>query len=320
LLRRLFDRALDNWYLIILRQKLVLWFTAGYNQISVVVPLLVALPNYFSKVFKLGGLVQTLRAFSNVQEALSFFVNSYTTIAEWRAVNQRLTTFVNHMYEVEESATLHNHFEVRSTDEPNIVLKNVEILTPRGKQLLTHVNEEFKHGQHYLIKGVSGIGKSTLVRAIAGIWPFGSGIIHLPTHQKIMYLPQKPYMPLGTLEDALLFPDDLELHMKEKLIEFLTLFQLPELTGSLGKVSLWAQQLSPGEQQRIAFIRVLIHKPDWIFLDESTSSLDLGSEKLVYDILKTELPHCSIVSVGHRPSLDAYHDKIIDIGQYNSND
>ena len=316
-LSKLFERVLDNWYLIIMRQKLVLWFTAGYNQLSVILPLLVALPNYFSKVFKLGGLIQTLRAFGSVQDALSFFVNSYTQIAEWRAVIQRLVTFINHIYEVEQNAETENHFVFKYSDQPKIQIKNFNILTPRGEKLLENINEEFIHGQNYLIKGISGIGKSTFVRAIAGIWPFGSGEVVLPKDQRIMFLPQKPYMPIGTLEQALLFPDRIHSQPKERLIALLNTYGLSELAARLDDVSMWSQQLSPGEQERIAFIRVLIHRPDWVFLDESTSSLDLESERQVYQLLETQLPACSIISVGHRPSLDSYHDKIIDMEKYN---
>jgi putative ATP-binding cassette transporter len=316
LLDRLFDRVLSNWYAIILRQKLVLWFTAGYNQISVILPLMVALPNYFSKVFKLGGLMQTLRAFANVQEALSFFVNSYTQIAEWRAIIRRLTTFVNHMHEVEENAVQKNHFIFHESLQNDIQTKEVNILTPRGEKLLENVNENFVAGQHYLIKGLSGIGKSTFVRMIAGIWPFGSGDIVLPSRQKIMYLPQKAYMPIGTLEDALLFPDKKGSHSRKEVEELLTICGLPELISRLDEVGMWSQQLSPGEQQRIAFVRVLLNWPNWVFMDESTSALDLESEQFLYQLIKTRLPHCSIVSVSHHPSLDAYHDHVVDMKKY----
>lgn len=317
LLSKLFSRVLDNWYAIILRQKLVLWFTAGYNQVSVILPLMVALPNYFSKVFKLGGLIQTLRAFANVQEALSFFVNSYTQIAEWRAVLRRLITFLNHMNEVEENAVKKNQFMFHENQQPKILVKDVNILTPRGEKLLANVNEEFLAGQHYLIKGISGVGKSTFIRMLAGIWPFGSGIIEVPQGQKMMYLPQKAYMPIGTLEEALLFPDGKDNpHSREELKELLNSCGLSNLVNRLDEVGMWSQQFSPGEQQRVAFVRILLNKPDWVFLDESTSALDLECERSLYELVKRRLPHCSIVSVSHHPSLDAYHDHVIDMRHY----
>lgn len=316
ILDRLVERFLQNWYMIILRQKLLLWFTAGYNQIAILVPLAAALPNYFGKIFKLGGLQQTLRAFGEVQDALSFFVNSFTIIAEFRAVNQRLITFLNHIYEVEKNVKLEGHFEFHFNNENKIITKNVSIFTPRGTRLLENINETFIHGQNYLIKGASGIGKSTFIRAIAKIWPYGSGEISLPHEQKIMYIPQKSYMPLGTLRDALLFPDHIHAISDERLIDLLNQCGLPEVTKRLHEVALWSQQFSPGEQQRIAFVRVLIQEPHWVFLDESTSALDIDNEKKLYELLKNRLPSCSIISVGHRPSLANFHDHEINIIKY----
>lgn len=315
-LQKIFYGALNNWYAIILRQKLLMWFTSGYNQVSVLVPLVVALPNYFNKVFKLGGLIQSLSAFQRIQDALSFLVNSYNAIAEWRAVMQRLLSFLNHVHESEQKAATHNHFSYYQNTENKIIIDNMMINTPKNDYLLKNINEEFTHGNHYLIKGDSGIGKSTLVRAIAGIWPYGSGNIFLPQQKKIMYLPQRSYMPLGTLREALLFPDNISHLPDSELIQLLHHCDLPLLTKELHHVTRWSEHLSPGELQRIAFVRVLIHAPDWIFLDESTSALDLRHEQQLYELLKKQLPHCSIVSVGHRPSLEKYHDKIIELEAY----
>ncbi len=315
ILETLFGGVLNNWYAIILRQKLLLWFTAGYNQISVILPLVVALPNYFNKVFKLGGLIQTLSAFRQIQDALSFIVNSYTIIAEWQAVMRRLLTFLNHMCEVEKSVLEGDHFQYSSTPDNKISIKNTTILTPDKEVLLAGINEEMVHGEHYWIKGHSGIGKSTLVRAMAGVWPFGSGEITLPAHKNIMYIPQRSYMPIGSLREALLFPDHLSVS-DETIIQLLQACDLPQLSTHLDYVTMWSEHLSPGELQRIAFLRVLLHKPDWVFLDESTSALDLVHEKNLYLLLKARLPSCSIVSVGHRPSLESFHDNQIDMSVY----
>jgi putative ATP-binding cassette transporter len=312
----LFYRVLDNWYAIILRQKLLLWFTAGYNQLSVILPLLVVLPNYFNKVFKLGGLMQALRAFTQIQDALSFLINSYTQIAQWRAIVQRLLTFINHIAEVEEAAETRNQFTYHTQKADSITLQDVNIYTPKGEHLLEHINFEFVHGKNYLIKGASGIGKSTLIRTIARIWPYGSGDITLPDDKAIMYIPQKSYMPIGTLREALLFPDNISALSDEDLIRVLEACDLPALTTRLHDVSMWSEQLSPGELQRIAFARVLIHKPDWVFLDEGTSALDLPHEALLFELLKRELPQCSLVSVGHQPSVEAFHEVQVDLTKY----
>lgn len=316
ILRRIFAGVLDNWYAIILRQKLLLWFTAGYNQVAVIVPLAVALPNYFNKVFKLGGLIQALSSFGKIQDALSFLVNSYTTIAEWRAVMRRLLTFLNHMYDLEQDAFKQNHLSFLQNPQDKIITKNLSINTPRGEKLLDNINQELIHGKHYVVKGPSGVGKSTFVRTLAGIWPYGTGEIALPEKKNIMFLPQTSYMPLGTLREALMFPDKILTLPDDALIKLLRDCDLPDLTNQLNVTTRWSERLSPGELQRIAFVRVLIHKPDWAFLDETTSSLDLPHEKQLYQLLKDQLPHCSVVSVGHRPSLDEYHDVEIDLEKY----
>ncbi|MEO9204753.1 MAG: ABC transporter ATP-binding protein/permease [Gammaproteobacteria bacterium] len=316
ILQRIFGGVLENWYAIILRQKLLLWFTAGYNQISVILPLVVALPNYFNKVFKLGGLIQTLSAFARIQDALSFIVNSYTTIAEWQAVMRRLLTFLNHIYEVEQEAVTKNKFIYAQIPQNKITTKDVNIFTPNGEKLLDRITQDFVHGKHYWIKGNSGIGKSTFVRAIAGIWPYGAGDISLPENKNIMYIPQRSYMPLGTLQEALLFPDNILPVTEAELIQLLHDCDLPNLANELHHVTTWSEHLSPGELQRIAFVRVLLHKPDWVFLDESTSALDLTHEQRLYELLKERLPNCSIISVGHRPSLQGFHDHEVDLSLY----
>lgn len=316
ILRGLFDRVLDNWFMLIVRQKILLWFTAGYNQVSVVLPLLVALPNYFDKVFLLGGLIQSLKAFGSVQESLSFLVNSYTRIAEWQAVGQRLTTFLNHMSDVEEKAALQDKLVIKKQDKDAIFSKEVTISTPRDELLLQNINEEFVHGSHYLIKGISGIGKSTFVRTIAGIWPYASGEVMLPKNKLVMYIPQRPYMPIGTLKEAIMFPDHVNPELEKNIVKTLKQCKLEHLIPRLAETAAWSEQLSPGEQQRIGFCRVLLHKPDWVFLDESTSSMDVNNEQYIYNLLKTELPDCSIVSVGHRPTLDMHHTHIIDMAKY----
>jgi putative ATP-binding cassette transporter len=314
----LFDKVLNNWYAIILRQKLLLWFTAGYNQVSVILPLVVVLPNYFGKVFKLGGLMQALRAFTQIQDALSFFVNSYTQIALWRAVVRRLISFLDHMYEVESKAKLENKVVYDMQPANSIIVRNLNIFTPDNENLLENINLELIHGNNYLIKGPSGIGKSTFIRVIAGIWPFASGEVQMPKDKSIMYLPQRAYMPIGTLREAMLFPDRVSDVTDEELIRLLKACDLPDLTTRLADVSMWSEQLSPGELQRIAFARVLLHKPDWVFLDESTSAMDLALEKHLFELLKKRLPNCSIVSVGHQPSVEAYHDHQLDFTKYHT--
>lgn len=318
ILSRLFQRVIDNYWLIILRQKMLLWFTAGYNQISVVLPLLVALPNYFDRVFMLGGLIQSLQAFGKVQDSLSFIINSYTQIAQWQAIAKRLTSFVNHMSEADERAQKQNKLKFSEHDDNSIIAKDVTITTPKGTELLTNVNELFEHGNNYLIKGMSGIGKSTFIRALSGIWPFSSGEVFFPKDKNIMYVPQRPYMPIGTLKEAIMFPAKETDVPDEKFEEIMHLCKIDHLIPRLHDSAAWSEQLSPGETQRVAFARIILQQPDWVFMDESTSMLDVPNEKHLYSLLAEKLKHCSIISVGHRPTLDEYHDHVLDMVKYNS--
>jgi putative ATP-binding cassette transporter len=316
ILRRLFGSVLENTYMIILRQTKLLSFTAGFGQLSVALPLIVVVPIYFKKIILLGGLMQSLRAFGSLQDALSFIVNSYPQIAQWRATGQRLTTFLNHLTEVEEKAEQESHLKVAKQPVNAITTQQLTISTPRDRRLLQNIEETFIHGNNYLIKGASGIGKSTFIRTVAGIWPFASGKIIFPENKNVMYLPQKPYMPMGTLAQAIAFPNDNVAEFADQLKKVLKDSNLGDFISRLQETAPWSEQLSFGEQQRIAFARVLLQKPDWVFLDESTSMLDLANEKHLYALLKSQLPHCSIISVGHRPSLDEFHDQIIDITKY----
>lgn len=315
-LQRLFGRVLDNWYVIILRQKLLLWFTAGYNQTSVILPLIVALPNYFNKVFMLGGLMQSMKAFASVQESLSFLVNSYTQIAEWQAISQRLTSFIDHLEKVKADAKREDQVLFSWQSRPVIKIKHLTILTPRQKVLLAQIEMDFEHGKHYLLTGKSGIGKSTFFRTLAGIWPYAAGEIIFPEHQPMLFLPQKLYMPIGTLAEAILFPDHHHPAMAKKLAKTLQDCHLSHLVSRLGETAAWSEQLSPGELQRIAFARALLHQPKWLFLDESTSMLDTENEDCLYQLVKHRLPRCSMVSIGHRASIRAHHDHVIDMIKY----
>ena len=319
ILDRLLGRVLDNWYFIILRQKLLVWFQSAYDQTAVILPLLVALPNYFDKIFLLGGLMQSIKAFNSAQASLSYLVTSYASIAEWQAIGQRLTTFVNHMHEAERIAEKENQLVFTTHSAPTIITKNVIIKTPHSDILLSNINEEFVHGQNYLVKGRSGIGKSTFVRSLAGIWPYAAGEIIFPEKQTVMYLPQKPYMPIGTLTEAILFPDHIKPELEKKLPQILRDCNLENLIPRLRESAAWSEQLSPGEQQRITFARVLLHQPDWVFLDESTSMLDMENEKDLYGMLRRRLPNCSLVSIGHRPRLAEFHDHVIDMSKYQTN-
>lgn len=311
-----FSRVLENWYAIILRQKKLLWFTGGFNQVAVLLPLLIALPNYFRKVFMLGGLMQSLRAFSQVQDSLSYFVGAFTQIAEWRAISQRLVTFLNHMSDAEMNAEKSNRIQFRTHAENAIEVKGLNIATATHDPLLNAINKRFVQGKSYVIKGESGIGKSTFLRTLAGVWPYAAGDVIMPENKNIMFLPQKPYMPMGTLAEAVLFPDKTDPAMESQLESVMRDCHLEQFIPRLRETAHWSEILSPGEQQRIAFARVLLHKPDWVFLDESTSMLDVANESHLYRLIRERLPNCSIISVGHHASVDEHHDEILNMTQF----
>lgn len=311
-----FIRVLENWYAIILRQKKLLWFTGGFNQTAILLPLLVALPNYFNKVFLLGGLMQSIRAFSQVQDSLSYLINAYTQIAEWRAITQRLTTFLNHLHDAEMNAEKVDSVVFKHHPEDAIVVKDLVVKTTHNDILLGAIDENFVHGNNYVIKGESGIGKSTFIRTIAGIWPYATGEVSFPKNKRVMYLPQTPYMPMGTLAEAILFPDKKDPELEKHLEKVLRDCHLSAFIPRLNESARWSEQLSPGEQQRVAFARVLLHKPHWVFLDESTSMLDLANEAHLYNLLHEQLPHCSIITVAHHSSVDNFHNHVLNIAKY----
>jgi vitamin B12/bleomycin/antimicrobial peptide transport system ATP-binding/permease protein len=304
--RERFSWVVRNWWDIMRRQKRLTWFTAGYGQAAVIFPFLVAAPRYFRGEIPLGALMQTSQAFGQVQDSLSFIVNSYTDLAEWRAVVLRLLGFEHTLARVRAEAAQEGVHREAGT-EPGLALDRVHLRLPGGRPLLDDVNLAIRPGDTTLISGPSGAGKSTLFRAIAGIWPFGRGLIRLPRGARVLFLPQKPYLPIGTLREVTSYPAPLEGIDDSALREALAVVGLGALTGRLDESAHWALALSPGEQQRIAFARALVQKPEWLFLDEATSALDEDTEARLYALLRDRLPGATIVSVGHRSTLRAFH-------------
>lgn len=300
-----FTEVVDNYWLIMKRQKKVNWLTSGYNQLAVIFPVLMAAPRFFAGQMKLGGLMQTSSAFGSVHGALSYLVNSYTTIAEWSAVLNRLSGFTGAIEAGKTAKDREELTRVPSADG-HFAVQSLQVFLPDQSPLLKSLDMNVPAGSSLLITGPSGSGKSTLVRALAGIWPFASGTVSLPEHAKVMFLPQKPYLPLGTLRDAVLYPSFPE-DGDGRLSEILDLCELGHLSGVLDKSDNWAQALSLGEQQRIAFARILLQQPDYVFLDEATASLDEALEAKLYQLVRSRLPHTTVISVGHRSTLLAWH-------------
>ncbi|MBC8015341.1 MAG: ABC transporter ATP-binding protein/permease [Sporomusaceae bacterium] len=316
LLKR-FHMVVTNFRDIMLRQKKLTWFSSGYSQIAVIFPLVVAAPRYFSKEIQLGGLLQTAEAFGRVQDALSFFVDSYSLLAEWQAVINRLTGFGNSMDSAQNIAEQET-IKITYGAESAINVSDLQINLPNGESLLKNLNLTINQGDSLLIMGRSGCGKSTLIRTLAGIWPFGQGAITIPEGQSLLFLPQRPYLPLGTLRESVLYPYGPNFTTDEHIRTVMELCKLSEFVDQLDDVEDWSHVLSLGEQQKIAFVRAVLQQPNWLFLDEATSAIDEGTERELYKLVGIHLKNTAVISVGHRSTLIDYHNRKIIIDDTDS--
>ena len=303
-----FKMLLDNFWKLVNKQKQLVFLNSGYSQIAIIFPFVVVMNRYLTKEVTLGGLMQVASAFGRVQDSLSYFVDMYSSIAQWQAVVMRLTCFGHHMHDVYQQA---ERFHVERFAAADVVeVNNMQINLPDGKPLLENISFTLHPGHNVLIKGVSGSGKSTLLRAISGIWPFVDGKIFLPERDKLMFIPQKSYLPLGTLRAALNYPGNKPIDDTE-LIYLMDLCQIGYLKDKLDLEADWSHVLSVGEQQRLAFVRAHIQQPQWLFLDEATSALDEDTEATMYSLLQERLQQTTVVSVGHRSTLNKYNELVL---------
>jgi len=305
-----FGRVVDNWFLIMSRQKKLTFFTAGFDQASVVIPYLLVAPAYFANAVQLGALMQTASAFGSVQGALSFFVLTYNQLAEWTAVIQRLAGF-NASAANARTMTLAAPRVTAGHDRGSngIAVGGLSLRLPNGEALMSADGITLPQREGVLLTGPSGSGKSTFFRAIAGIWPFGKGSITLPRDARVMLLPQRPYFPIATLSSAITYPAEPGTFTAETVAEVLKAVGLPELVSRLDEEAHWNRMLSIGEQQRLAIARAILQKPDFLFLDEATASLDEPAEAALYKLLRERLKDTAVISIGHRSTLSAFHRK-----------
>jgi len=300
-LRDRFGNVIKNYIEMVNRRKKLVAFTGAYGQLSPIIPYIFAAPFYFSGKIGLGVMTQTASAFGQVDGALTFFITYYTSIAGFRAVLERLTSFDAAI----EAAQLDGGLQLDQNSTPG--LHDVTLALPGGAVLQRHINLPVTAGQNLLVTGPSGAGKSTLFRALSGVWPFGEGVVDMPEEGRMMLLPQKPYIPAGTLRQAVVYPAEPDSYGDARIAAALTDAHLPQFADQLDVVDNWAQRLSGGEQQRLAIARALLAKPDFLLLDEATAALDEDTEAAIYKILAERLPQTTLVSIGHRATLGAFH-------------
>ena len=309
--RRLSNRfglVWHNFWDIMRVSKRLTFFTSGYGQIAIIFPFVVAAPRYLSGKIELGELMQINSAFGNVQENFSWFITAYSDLAAWRATCDRLLSFRQAMSDNEERAPA---IDVQNQGS-ELQVHNLGLDLADGRHLLTDADMTVEPGERVMLSGRSGSGKSTLLRAMGHLWPAGHGNIRLPA-ARYLFLPQKPYLPIGTLREALSYPQPGDTYTPERYAQVLETCRLPHLVGRLDEANHWQRMLSPGEQQRLAFARALLYSPQWLYMDEATSAMDEEDEATLYQALIDEIPGLSIVSVGHRSSLKRFHPRHVRI-------
>lgn len=304
LIRR-FGALIENTWALVFRMLKFNGFNLAISQVAVVFPFIIQAPRFLAGQIKLGDVMQTARAFGEVQEALSFFRTSYDNFAQYRAVLNRLSGF---MQANEQARALP---VVKIDAAPQLVLRHVTVRRPNGDVLLKDLNLTLNPGDRLLIQGPSGAGKTTLLRTLAGLWPYAEGEVARPLGHEALFLSQKPYLPLGSLRTALIYPatDASESDIQTALQQV----YLGPLSERLDEVADWSSILSLGEQQRLAFARVLINRPRMVFLDEATSATDEGLEHALYHLLQQALPQAILVSVGHRSTLHRFHQQRLEL-------
>ncbi|HJQ60758.1 MAG TPA: ATP-binding cassette domain-containing protein, partial [Vineibacter sp.] len=301
------------WHKVVARMRHLTALWTGYGMLAWFVPVVVAAPLYFGGAMTLGGLMQVVSAFGHVQRALSWFIDNISRYSEWSASVRRVAGFADALEALEgdRDGVTGDVMTVASGGDDSLHLRGLDIAYPDGSIVVAGAEGEVKPGERVLVMGESGTGKSTLMRSIAGLWPWGRGSIELPADGKFMFLPQRPYLPLGTLRAALAYPSPADAFDDATLRTALERVGLPALVDRLDEDQRWDHTLSGGELQKLAFARLLLQRPDWIVMDEATAALDENSQHMLMELLAGELSGAALISIGHRPGLDQYHDRTL---------
>lgn len=303
-----FFALIGNVWALVWRSLKFNGFNLGVSQVAVVFPFILQAPRFFSGAIKLGDVMQTSQAFGQVQDSLSFFRESYDTFASYRATLDRLTGFLDANHQASELPHVATRELPRALD-----IAGLQVLRPDGHRLIADLSLNLQAGQALLIKGPSGSGKTTLLRALAGLWPYASGAVARPLGEQALFLSQRPYLPLGDLRTAIAYPAQVGQEQDARMQQALRQVNLAHLAERLEESRDWTRILSIGEQQRLAFARVLFNQPHVVFLDESTSAMDEGLEHALYSLLRNEMPETLLVSVGHRSTLAGFHSHRLEV-------
>ena len=304
-----FTDVFNNTWRVLVTELQLVFYQIGYGQLAIIFPYIVTAPKFFAGAITLGVVMQTAQAFGQVQSALSFFIDNYTNVAELKAVMERLRG----LQAAIDDKPPEGIAVAPQAGSADVGTAGLDLALPNGQKLLKDLNLVLPKGTSTLISGTSGSGKSTLFRALAGIWPFGRGQVRVPAGARVLFLPQKPYIPIATLRDAVKYPDVESKATDGEIVDALKAARLGHLVDRLDEEAHWSNVLSGGEQQRLAIARALIFKPDWLFLDEATASLDEANEAAVYALLKERLSATTVVSIGHRPSLKQWHQQHLEL-------
>jgi putative ATP-binding cassette transporter len=287
------------------------WITSGYGWLAIVVPIIVAAPGFFSGDLTLGGLMMVVGAFNQVQSSLRWFVDQFPSIADWRASLRRVSAFKAAVAEVDDIDEAVERIKLVRHPEGKLAFEGVSVLLSDGRVIIQEATVEIGPGERALIVGESGAGKSTLFRALAGLWPWGGGTIRLPDPSTMMFMAQRPYLPLGTMRSAITYPNPPDAFEKADVEAVVKRVGLAEFLPVLDFETRFDKSLSLGQQQLVGFARLLLHRPSWVFLDEATSALDEVSQRRVMSIFDKELSEATVMSIGHRPGLETFHTRTL---------